>query len=114
MIHGLALLYGPASHGIAPTVLTPINVYGRPRDSLGSTRFTTIYEVPEAPRTSPWSSVPAGSIEVQTGYTTVGDRIVHTPWIGYLKKQGLYITISTPQGRDILVQIAHSLRTGGK
>ena len=111
-IQGLALVYGP-SHGRAQTVATPINVYGRPRDPRVTTRFTTIYEVPGG-NTSPWSRVPAGSIEVQTGYTTVGNHVVHTPWIGYLSKDGLYITISTPQGQRTPLQIARSLDTGRK
>lgn len=108
-IHGLALVYGPP-HGRAPAVPTPINVYGRPREPLAATRFTTVYELPRAPRTPPWVLVPAGSIEIQTGYTTLGDRVVHTPWIGFLRKHGLYITISTPQGPQTALQIARSLR----
>jgi hypothetical protein len=112
LIHGLALTYGPASHGTAATVPAPINVYGRPRDSLRSTRLTTVYEVPRAPRTWPWTGVPGGSIEVQTSYTTVGDHVVPTPWIGYLRRQGLYITISTPQGRHTALEIARSLHAG--
>jgi hypothetical protein len=109
-IRGLALLYGPASHGTAPTLPTPVNVYGRPRDPLAATHSTIIYEVPQG-HTSPWFEVPAGSIEVQSGYTTVGSHVVPTPWIGYLKKQGLYITISTPQGQQSPLQIARSLHT---
>jgi hypothetical protein len=110
-IRGLALVYGTASHGVAPTVPTPVNVYGRPRDSLAATRFTTVYEVPRG-NTSPWRFVPAGSIDVQSGYTTVGNQVVRTPWIGYLRKQGLYITISTPSGPRIPLEIARSLHTG--
>jgi hypothetical protein len=109
-IQGLALVYGPASSGVAPTVPSPINVYGRPRDALATTRFTIVYEVPRG-RTAPWLFVPADSIEVQSGYTTVGNHVVRTPWIGYLKKQGLYITISTPNGQHIPLQIARSLHT---
>ena len=98
---------------IAPIVRSPINVYGRPRDALAATRFTTVYEVPRG-RTSPWISVPAHSIEIQSGYTTVGSHVVRTPWIGYLKKQGLYITISPPQGRQTPLQIARSLHAARK
>lgn len=112
-IRGLALVYGPASQEASAAVPTPVDVYGRPRDPLSKTRATIIYEVP-AGNTAPWRLVPADSIEVQTGYTTVGDHVVHTPWIGYLKKQGLYVTISTPLGRHIPFQIARSLRTGTK
>lgn len=112
-IRGLALVYGPASQVVTPTVPTPINVYGRPRDPLSTARATIVYEVP-AGNTSPWRLVPADSIEVQTGYTTVGDHVVRTPWIAYLKEQGLYVTISTPVGQHIPLQIARSLHTGAK
>lgn len=108
-IRGLALVYGPASHGPAPPTLpTPVNVYGRPRDPLAATHSTIVYEVPQG-NTAPWRFVPADSIEVQSGYTTVGSQVVPTPWIGYLKKQGLYITITTPLGERAPLQIARSL-----
>jgi hypothetical protein len=109
-IHGLELVYGPASYRAAPTVPPRVNVYGKgPRTS---TRFTTVYEVPRAPRVSPWSSVPADSIQIESGLTTVGTHIVHTLRIGYLQKHGLYITIRTPQSENTAVQIARSLRSG--
>jgi hypothetical protein len=106
-MHGLALVYGSS-----PDLPTPVNVYGRPRDARAAMRSTIVYELPLAPRTVPWTSVPAGSVEVQTGYTTVGNHIVRTPWIGYLKRPGLYITISTPGGPHTLLQVARSLRAG--
>jgi hypothetical protein len=109
-IHGLALIYGRPSPG-APSLPSPVNVYGRPRDPLAATRSTIVYEVPQG-HTSPWLGVPAGSIEVQDGYTTSGDHVVPTPWIGYLKKHGLYITISTPQGQRTPLRIARSLHAG--
>jgi hypothetical protein len=110
-IHGLALVYEPASQGAASRVPTPINVYGRPKDARVRTRATIVYEVPRG-NTSPWRFVPGGSIEVQTGYTTLGNHVVRTPWIGYLEKQGLYITVSTPLGPRIPLQIARSLHSG--
>jgi len=113
-IQGIALVYGPASNGIKPTLPTPINVYGRPRDPLATTHFTTIYELPRAPRTPPWFSIPANTMEVQIGYTTIRSRVVPTPWIGYLKKQGVYVTISTPRGEQTALQIARSLHAGRK
>jgi len=83
--HGLELVYGPPSYRHAPSVPTRINIYGKgPR---ARTRFTTVYEVPQAPNVYPWSTVPADSVEVRTGLTTLGNRIVHTPSIGYLKKR---------------------------
>ena len=107
-VHGLELIYGPP-HTRIPTVPGRINVYGKgPR---GETRFTTIYEVPRAPRVYPWSGVPAGSITVQSGLTTMGNRIVHTLQIGYLQEHGLYITVRTPQSKHTALQIARSLRT---
>jgi hypothetical protein len=112
-IQGLALVYGPASQGLAPPFPSPVDVYGRPRDSRATTRSTIVYEVP-AGRTFPWSNVPDGSIEVQTGYTTADNHVVHTAWIGYLKTHGLYLTISTPQSRRTPLQIARSLHTGTK
>jgi hypothetical protein len=109
--HGLELLYGPPSQRLASTLPTRINVYGKgPR----RTRFTTIYEVPQAPRVYPWSSVPANSIKVQSGLTTAGNHVVHTQSIGYLKERGLYITIRTPQGQHTALQIARSLHGAGK
>jgi len=109
-IHGLELVYGPPSYRHAPTVPARINVYGKgPR---ARTRFTTVYEVPRAARVEPWSSVPAGSLKLQSGLTTVGNRVVHTLRIGYLQTHGLFITIRTPQDERTALQIARSLRTG--
>ena len=111
-IHGLELVYGPPSYRPAPTVPKRVNVYGKaPR---ARTRFTTIYEVPRAPHVYPWSTVPAGSITVQSGLTTSGKRVVHTLRIGYLQKHGLEITIRTPEGAHTALQVARSLRTGRK
>lgn len=110
-IHGLALVYEPSSQRVAPVIPTPVNVYGRPRDALAATRFTIVYEVPRG-RTVPWISVPAGSIEVQSNYTTVRNDVVPTPWIGYLKTHGLYVTISTPQGQRTPLLVARSLHLG--
>lgn len=109
-IHGLELVYGPPSYRRTPTVPARINVYGKGPHT--STRFTTIYEVPRAPRVVPWSSVPDGSINLHSGLTTLGSRVVHTVRIGYLQKHGLYITIRTPEGEHTALQIARSLRTG--
>jgi hypothetical protein len=108
--HGLELVYGPPAYKVKPTVPARINVYRGPR----RTRFTTIYEVPQAPRVYPWSSVPANSIKVQSGLTTAGNHVVPTQSIGYLKERGLYITIRTPQGQHTALQIARSLHRAGK
>jgi len=111
-VQGLELVYGPPAYKATPTLPTRINVYGKgPR---ARTRATTIFEVPQAPRVYPWSTVPAGSIKVQSGLTTVGNHVVPTLRIAYLKSHGLYITIRTPQGEHTALQIARSLRTGHK
>jgi hypothetical protein len=113
-IRGFELVYGPPSHGAETTLPIPINVYGPRKGARATTRSTIVYELPRAPGTLPWSSVPADSIEVQTTYTNVGNHVVGTPWIGYLKKQGLYITIATPKGARTALEIARSLQPGGK
>jgi hypothetical protein len=113
-IHGLALVYAPPSQRPAPAVPTRINLYGPEWEPRVSTRATTIYEVPRAPRVPPWSLVPAGSVNVQSGLTTFDNRVVHTLSIGYLEERGLFITIRTPLGQRAALQIARSLHTPRK
>jgi hypothetical protein len=109
-IHGLELVYGPADSHKAPANLpTLINLYGPAWVPEATTHVTTVYEVPLAPHVPPWSVVPANSIELQTGLTTLGSRVVHSLSIGYLKERGIYITIRTPQGQRTALQIARSL-----
>jgi hypothetical protein len=91
-----------------------INLYGPQWQSSTSTPLTTVYEVRQAPRVTPWSSVPADSIQVQRGLTTSGNHVVPTLRIGYLKKHGLYITIRTPQGQDTPLKIGRNLHSVGK
>lgn len=115
-VHGLELRYAPPSAEQATTLPTRINVFGPRSAQRRATRSTTVYEFPRV-RFGPsiaWSNVPADSIEIQTGYTTVGGHVVPTPWIGYMNKQGLYITISTSRGQHTAVQIARKLQTGIK
>jgi hypothetical protein len=115
-VHGLELVYGPLSHSQATTLPSRINVFGPRSHPRARTRSTTIYEFQRV-RFGPsiaWSHVPADSIEIQTGLTTVGNHVVPTPWIGYMRKHGLYITIGTPQGQPTAVQIARSLNPGRK
>ena len=111
-IHGLELVYGPPSQRSIAALPTRINLYGPQWEARETTRFTTVYEVPQAPNVSPWSTVPADSIQLQTGLTTLGDRVVPTLRTGYLKKHGLYITIRTPQGRGTALRIARRLHAG--
>jgi hypothetical protein len=113
LIHGLELVYGPRSHEPAPTRPTRINLYGPQWQPRATTPFTTIYEVP-AGNTPPWAVVPADSIQFQTGLTTIGEHVVPTLRLGYLRKHGLYITIHTPQSQATALQIARSLRTSPK
>jgi hypothetical protein len=114
LIHGLELVYGPASQQAQPTLPALINLYGPQWEPGAATRDTTVYEVPRAPRVPPWSTVPADSIQVQTGLTTLGSRVVPSLSIGYLKERGLYVTIRTPQGQQTALRIARSLRAAGK
>lgn len=111
-IGGLELVYGPPS--TKPALPTHINLYGPQWEPGSSSRDTTVYEVPRAPRVPPWSRVPAGSIEVQTGLATVGKHLVHTMSVGYLRERGLYITIRTPHGPRTALQIARGVRTASK
>jgi hypothetical protein len=111
-IGGLELVYGPPSTKRA--LPTHLNLYGPQWEPGSSSRDTTVDEVPRASRLPPWSRVPAGSIEVQTGLTTVGNHVVHTMSVGYLRERGLYITIRTPYGPRAALQIARGLRTASK
>lgn len=111
-IHGLELVYGPASSGPAPILPRLINLYGPQWQPRATTHLTTIYEVPQAPRVPPWSIVPAGSVQLQTGLTTIGNHVVPTLRFGYLKKHGLYVTIRTPENQQTALQIARRLHPG--
>jgi hypothetical protein len=111
-IRGLELVYAPPSQRTPGALSTRINLYGPQWEGRATTRLTTVYEVPRVPRVPPWSTVPAGSIQLQTGLTTIGDRVVPTLRLGYLEKRGLYITIRTPQGRQTALRIARSLHAG--
>jgi hypothetical protein len=108
-VHGLALVYAPTSQGPAPDIPSRINLYGPKWEPAVRTRATTIYEVPSAPRVVPWSYIPAGSVNVQSSLATLGNRVVQTSSIGYLRERGLFITIRTPLGRRAAFQIARSL-----
>jgi len=112
-IHGLELVYQPASEPVS-TFPPRINLYGPQWEPGATTAATTIYEVPQAPRVPPWTLVPAGSIEIRTGLTTLGKRVVHTLAIGYLREHGLYVTVRTPQGLHTALQIARSLHAAQK
>src|SRR4051794_3479525 len=108
-IHGLELVYGPRSNSAAATLPRSINLYGPQWQPRATTRLTTIYEVPRVAHVPPWSTVPADSIQVQSGLATIANHVVPTLRIGYLRKHGLYITIRTPQSRQAALQIARSL-----
>ena len=108
-MQGLELVYGSAAHAPASARPARINLYGPQWEPGATTGATTVYEVPRAPHVPPWTLVPAGSVEVQTGLTTLGSRVVHTLSIGYLRERGLYVTIRTPQGPRTVLRIARSL-----
>jgi hypothetical protein len=88
--------YEPASQG-SPGVLpsTAIDETFRPAD----------------PR--PWKGLPPGSVEIQPGQRVTKSG-AHRLWTGYLVKDGVYITISTPAGEDALLQIARALHAVSK
>lgn len=91
-IHGLELTYGSVLNG------GPLS--------------TTVDELrrPDAPNA--WSHIPAGSIQVQIGTESSTKGGTHTTWTGTLKKEGLYITISTAKSERALLEIARALHPG--
>jgi hypothetical protein len=115
-VQGLELVYLPPSLAQKTKLPNRLDVFGPRSTPRAATRSITIYEfrrVRFGPSTS-WSNFPAGSIQVQTLYTTVGSRVVPTPWIAYLRKHGLYLTISTSLSQRVPLQVARSLRPGRK
>jgi hypothetical protein len=106
-MQGLELVY--ARQAPASPLPTLINLYGPAWVAGPTAPATTVYEVPRAPRVPPWTLLPAHSVEVQTGLTTVGSRVVPTLSIGYLKEDGLFITIRTALGENAVLQIARNL-----
>lgn len=104
-IQGLELVYGAESHGLA---------------GPGS---TTVDELPRPDTPETWSHIPAASIQIETSEESSSSASAahpkpkdtrHRLWTGNLKKQGIYITITTPKGEHALLQIARSLHRAGK
>ncbi|HEU5476382.1 MAG TPA: hypothetical protein VFU64_00960 [Gaiellaceae bacterium] len=75
---------------------------------------TTIDELlrPDDPRG--WKHIPAGSVQIQMGQESIDKGGSHALWTGQLKKEGLYITISTPKGERVLLELARALHRGRK
>lgn len=94
-VQGFALVYGPVVNGGAGPRSTTINELPRPDDPLT------------------WSHIPPDSIEITTGEGSDSGG-THTLWTGYLKKHGLYLTISTPKSEQALLTLARALHPGRK
>jgi hypothetical protein len=92
---GVELVYGPVLHGGAGPLSTTVDELPRPDD-------------PNA-----WKFIPAGSVQVETGGES-GSGGTHTLWTGRLRKDGLFISISTPKSERALLAIARALHRGRK
>jgi hypothetical protein len=91
-----------SAHGVELT-------YGAPQPLS-----TTIDELlrPDDPR--PWTGLPADSVRIEQGEESSGKGGAHRTWTGYLKKDGVYLTISTPNGEGALLAITRALHLGRK
>lgn len=92
---GLELTYGTTLRAGARRGSTTVDEYPRPQD-------------PNA-----WRFIPADSIQIQEGEESGSDG-THTTWSGNLKKDGIYLTISTPKSERALLAIARALHRGRK
>lgn len=89
-----------SAHGIELT-------YGAPQPSA-----TTIDELlrPDDPR--PWTGLPADSVRIEQGEESSSKGGAHPTWTGHLKKDGVYVTISTQKSERALLEIARTLHPG--
>ena len=103
-IHGVELVYGSESHGLA------------------GPRSTTVDELPRPDTPGAWGHIPTGSIQIETSTETSSTANAAHPkpktttrrlWTGTLKKHGMFITITTPEGERALLQTARSLHPAG-
>jgi hypothetical protein len=92
--HGIELLYRPVSHGGATSLSTTIDELLRPDNP------------------QPWKGLRAGAIKIQQGSESSNEGGTHKTWTGYLVKDGVYLTVSTPKGQQALLEIARSLHRG--
>ena len=92
---GLELTYGPTLRAGVRRGSTTVDEYRRPQD-------------PNA-----WRFIPADSIQIQVGEESGSDG-THTTWSGNLKKDGIYLTISTTKSEAALLAIARALHPGRK
>lgn len=90
-VRGIELVYGPLWHGTS------------------GTRSTTVDEVSRPEEQQPWRSIPAGTIQIQTGGEETDNGPTHTQWTGYLERNGIYVTITTLTSEHALLTIARSL-----
>jgi hypothetical protein len=87
--------------------------YGTRLGAGGPRNATTVDEYRRPPDSNEWRFIPAGSVQIQTGEES-GSGGTHTTWTGNLKKDGIYLTISTPKSERALLAIARALRVGRK
>jgi hypothetical protein len=104
-LQGLELVYGSLANGLAGPLSTTVDELPRPDD----------------PRM--WSRIPAGSLEIESSEESSSSsssshphpkNTTHRLWTGMLKKDGVYVTITTPKSERALLQIARSLHRGSK
>jgi hypothetical protein len=91
-----------SAHGIELT-------YGPPQPSA-----TTIDELLRLDDPRPWTGLPADSVRIEQGDERSDKGGAHPMWTGYLKKDGVYVTISTQKSERALLEIARALRPGRK
>ena len=91
-----------SAHGVELT-------YGAPQPLS-----TTVDELlrPDDPR--PWTGLPADSVRIEQGEESSSEGGGHRTWTGYLKKDDVYVTISTQKSEQALLEIARTLRRGRK
>lgn len=89
---GIQLIYGSVDHGFP------------------GPDATTVDELPiPGPDRQMWTHIPADTVQIQLGPTRVSSR-VPLQWIGYVVKNGRYVTITTEHGEQAVVAIARSLQ----
>lgn len=90
-------------------------VYGQLENGMSGPLSATIDELPQPDEPQKWSHIPADSIQITVGEESSGSGSPHSKtsthklWTGTLKKDNVYLTITTPEGEHALLTIARSL-----
>jgi hypothetical protein len=90
-IPGIQLVYGPLDHGRAT-----------PRD-------LTVDELARPDDPQQWANIPADSVRIAQGQMS-GSNGDHVLWYGYLVRNGRYLTITTTDDEQAVVDVAKSLQ----